>query len=118
MSGMSKFQKLVVYIMPVGSLIITCNFPSALCLYWCTANAHSLLTAYLMQVEVVRKYLKLPKVQTDEEPKTSGLSSIIKFKDAILGRYPPILAHFSSYNPIHLPQTSRAAIERIETKAT
>lgn len=85
MTELSKTQKMMVYLLPVGSLVVTCNFPSALCLYWCTANAHSLLTAYLIQLEAVRKYLKLPKQEKQDDTKNISLSSIIKFKDHILG---------------------------------
>ena len=86
MTELSKFQKVVVYALPLASLAITCNFPSALCLYWCTANGHSLLTAYLMQIKAVKKFLKLPEQVQDIETKETTMSSIIKFKDAVLGK--------------------------------
>lgn len=86
MTELSKFQKALIYLMPVGSLIITYSFPSALCLYWCTANFHSLLTAYILKIERVRIYMNLPEqVEEDKNTREATLSSIIKFKDTVLG---------------------------------
>ena len=75
-----------IYILPVASLAFTCTFPSALCLYWCTANFHSLATAHIMKIERFRKLLGIPAQDQSNEDKQTTMSSIIKFKDAIVGK--------------------------------
>ena len=94
MTDLSKFQKAFVYVLPVASLAITCTFPSALCLYWCTANFHSLATAYLLKIERVRKFMNVPEQEKSEESgKETAMSSILKFKDAVVGEE-ALIEHF------------------------
>ena len=84
--NLSKFQQAMFYVLPLFSLVVTYNFPSALCLYWCTANIHSLITTYILSLKPVKDYLKMPemanKKEKDEERKYN-LSSIIKIKDTV-----------------------------------
>lgn len=88
MTTMNKFQRAIVYVLPIGSLVLTYNFPSALCLYWCTSNFHSLLTAYLLKMKPVREYFEIP--EPPKKPAASSkfdITSIIKVKDIIASRF-------------------------------
>jgi membrane protein insertase Oxa1/YidC/SpoIIIJ len=85
--NMGKFQKVILYGTPLLSLFITSNFPSALCLYWCTANIHSLATAYILKIDRVKKYFDIPDpvVNEKDEDENKARSSIVKIKSAFSG---------------------------------
>lgn len=111
---MGKAQKIMFNIMPIGSLILTYNFPSALCLYWCTANFHSLLTTYLLSFEKVRKYFDLPKTQRpqDDTGKKFNISSIIKIKNAVSLVKDSYKNHKIKSNIKNIEQTDRKEFEK------
>ena len=88
--NISKTQKAIIFIMPIVSLLITFSFPSALCLYWCTANFHSLATAYILKIERVKNYLDIediPKPEEDKNKSNIDLSSIVKVKKTYKGMF-------------------------------
>lgn len=77
----------MIYVLPIFSLAFTYNFPSALCLYWCTANFHSLLFANILKLPKVKNYLKIPDIQAEEQTQPKfKLSSIVNIKETFSGK--------------------------------
>lgn len=111
-AAMGKVQKIMFNIMPIGSLILTYNFPSALCLYWCTANLHSLLTTYLLSFEKVRNYFELPKQTHPQQETKLKLSSIIKLKNAVSSVKDSYKDHKVKSNIKSMDQTDRKEFEK------
>lgn len=57
--------------MPLFMLLVTYNFPSAICLYWCTTNIISLGQARLLKVPTLRTTLNIPELVKQEATQAS-----------------------------------------------
>jgi len=111
-ASMSKWQKVFVYIMPVGSAFITMNFPSALGIYWCTANFYSLLLASLLKRPAVRQYFQLAERKVDTEAKPVKLSAIFKIGDLITSAKEAYRGHKTKSNIKSREHTDSVSFEK------